>query len=450
MTNIALVVLDTLRKDAFDEHFEWLPGRRFENAWAPSHWTTPVHASLFTGKYASEIGVVAGSQSLDCERSVLAEHLAEAGYRTRGVSCNINVSEAYDFNRGFDELEAINFRPPHRNPNNDLYDWSTFSSVLEPDDSTWKRYTKALKVCVTEDCATIPSLLYGLKYMTSFGDSIEPERPDMGAQEVLQRVSEMSFGDREFLFLNLMEAHGPYDIPAEYQTVSSFEAPDHPRGKVTSDIELGPLSTRYDNSAKYLSETYRKIFAELKSEFDYVLTVSDHGELLGEHGFYGHSYGIFPELCHVPFCISNGSGESEHVETGVTLLDVHATILDLAGIDADSRGENVLEESSEREFLTEYHGVAHPSRRLSQMIEFGMTDTEIQTYQESRLGVFLPPDYYGYGTLNAFEERGTSPVPDPKSVMQNLIDDLDREDVDYSGTDVPQSVESNLENLGYI
>lgn len=55
--NIALIVLDTLRKDSFDEHFDWLPGRRFENAWAPSHWTVPVHASLFTGHYPSEVGV---------------------------------------------------------------------------------------------------------------------------------------------------------------------------------------------------------------------------------------------------------------------------------------------------------------------------------------------------------------------------------------------------------
>jgi len=48
-TSIALVVLDTLRKDSFDEHFDWLEGVRYDNAWSTSHWTHPAHGSLFTG-----------------------------------------------------------------------------------------------------------------------------------------------------------------------------------------------------------------------------------------------------------------------------------------------------------------------------------------------------------------------------------------------------------------
>lgn len=56
MGNIALVVLDTLRKDLFDAHFGWMPGERFEHAWSTTHWTAAAHASLFTGLYPSEAG----------------------------------------------------------------------------------------------------------------------------------------------------------------------------------------------------------------------------------------------------------------------------------------------------------------------------------------------------------------------------------------------------------
>jgi arylsulfatase len=45
MASVAVVVLDTLRYDTFEEAFDWLPGRRFTQAYAPSHWTIPVHGS---------------------------------------------------------------------------------------------------------------------------------------------------------------------------------------------------------------------------------------------------------------------------------------------------------------------------------------------------------------------------------------------------------------------
>ncbi|WP_262180173.1 hypothetical protein [Haloarcula laminariae] len=65
MPNIAVVVLDTLRKDAFDGHFDWPPSVSFENAWSTSHWTVPAHRSLFTGQYPSETGVRARAERFD-------------------------------------------------------------------------------------------------------------------------------------------------------------------------------------------------------------------------------------------------------------------------------------------------------------------------------------------------------------------------------------------------
>lgn len=35
--NIALVVLDTMRKDAFDRLFEWLENISYDNAWSMMH-----------------------------------------------------------------------------------------------------------------------------------------------------------------------------------------------------------------------------------------------------------------------------------------------------------------------------------------------------------------------------------------------------------------------------
>ncbi len=65
--DIALVVLDTLRKDYFEEEFEWLhsTGTYFDNGWSTSHWTIPAHASLFSGRYACEIGTGAKKSAFD-------------------------------------------------------------------------------------------------------------------------------------------------------------------------------------------------------------------------------------------------------------------------------------------------------------------------------------------------------------------------------------------------
>jgi len=125
MTNIALVILDTLRKDTFEDYFDWLPGERYEHAWSSSSWTVPAHGTLFTGRYPSEVGVYAKHESLTYDRPVLAEILSSAGYTTRGFSVNPNITETFEFTRGFDEFHYSWSGKRHEE---DVFDWSEFIS----------------------------------------------------------------------------------------------------------------------------------------------------------------------------------------------------------------------------------------------------------------------------------------------------------------------------------
>jgi arylsulfatase A-like enzyme len=104
MSKIALVVLDTLRKDAFDNHFDWLPGARFDRAWSTSHATVPSHASLFTGLYPSETGVYGTGEMFDFPSQSLAELLSESGIQSDGFSCNPFISDTFGFTRGFESM----------------------------------------------------------------------------------------------------------------------------------------------------------------------------------------------------------------------------------------------------------------------------------------------------------------------------------------------------------
>jgi hypothetical protein len=78
MNSIAPVLFDSLRKDAFDGHFDWLPGTVFENAWSTSGWTVPAHGTLFTGLYPSESGVYPKAEILNTEKKVLADGVVDS------------------------------------------------------------------------------------------------------------------------------------------------------------------------------------------------------------------------------------------------------------------------------------------------------------------------------------------------------------------------------------
>lgn len=69
--NVALIILDTLQKDVFNDQFGWLSGVRCENAWNTSHCTTPAHAFLFIGVYPSKVGAHAKHKQLREYRQTL-------------------------------------------------------------------------------------------------------------------------------------------------------------------------------------------------------------------------------------------------------------------------------------------------------------------------------------------------------------------------------------------
>lgn len=108
-TNVAVVVLDTMRKDTFDGNFSWLRSRgvSFDNAWSTSHWTIPAHASLFTGLYASEAGTHAKTRTLLSTESNLAGLLSEAGYLTRGLTADRTIASEWNFDAGYEDSRYV-------------------------------------------------------------------------------------------------------------------------------------------------------------------------------------------------------------------------------------------------------------------------------------------------------------------------------------------------------
>lgn len=437
MTRVAVIVLDSLRTDRFREQFDFVSGRRFTDAYSTSHWTIPAHASLLTGRYPSEVGVHAKSQSLTCDRPTLTEILQERGVETRWYSANANVTFWGGWDRGFDQfLGPSRIDPRLEGP----VDWTSFGREAYPNPLV--RPLQGVGKALRADGPTLAALRQGYRYYT---------RPDAdgGAGGILRRLEATEFDDESFLLLNIMETHTPYHPP------DGGDAVRVDIGDAFSENVTDPERIRvaYDTSTSYLASVYRDIYRLLVERFDLVLTLSDHGEVLGEHGMWNHGYGLYPELTRIPLVISGPDVTAETVSTPVNLLDIHRTVLEAFDRDAPSRGRDLLGSLTPRPLLTEYHGFTALHRNL-----FERKGVDMATYEDHDTpmdGVVLADGDYCYRTHDDGETVTVTPDGDAdegqaETAIDDLLSDIDRRPIGTSAeTDVDEEVMSNLEDLGY-
>lgn len=72
----------------------------------------------------------------------------------------------------------------------------------------------------------------------------------------------------------------------------------------------------------------------------------DHGEHIGEHGFFGHQYNLYDTLTNVPLVLHGGPfTDGGHRRDLVQLLDLPATLLETVGIDDPALGTQQVGQS---------------------------------------------------------------------------------------------------------
>lgn len=129
--NIVLIVLDTMRADHWPVYgykkntapfISEVAAKSvvFDNAWSPCSWTAPATASIFTGVYPFQHGVLTGfmvSKRIKMELNripealeTLPEMLKKNGYSTFGVADNINIGPEIGFSRGFDKFKRFKYK----------------------------------------------------------------------------------------------------------------------------------------------------------------------------------------------------------------------------------------------------------------------------------------------------------------------------------------------------
>jgi arylsulfatase A-like enzyme len=154
-----------------------------------------------------------------------------------------------------------------------------------------------------------------------------------------------------FLFLNYMDAHGPYVLPAPFNTRFPGRDPHFNTADMwemtwavlggkrhVSDAERAHLVSQYDGGIAYEDEEIGKLLARLRDlglyENTLIIVTGDHGEAFGEHGLMQHAVGsVYQDLVRVPLLIKYpNQHEGRQSDALVSQVDLMPTVLDVAGV----------------------------------------------------------------------------------------------------------------------
>lgn len=322
--NVLFIVLDTIRswnlsvygyhRPTTPELQRWMAdGLRFNHALSTTSWTLPSHATMFTGRWPHELSAD-WLTPLDRAQPTLAELLSSEGYASAGFVANTTyTSYESGLGRGFGHYRDYPVTSAQVILSSGLGRYLAGSRFMR---------RKLLRVSAEDINRNFLGWL----------DGREAERPF-------------------FVFLNYLDGHGPYQPPAPYDTLFSEPGSsvyienlreDTPAREWTPIARQAALD-KYDESIAYLDAQLGRLFAELKRRglWDNTLVVitSDHGEEFGEREIFYHGNSLYRASLEVPLLVRLPGSVPAGVEvsSAVSLRDVAATVLDLAG--AESSGK---------------------------------------------------------------------------------------------------------------
>ena len=314
--DVVLVSIDSLRADrlgAYGASRDTSPaidrlaaeGARFETVVAPTSWTLPSHVTLFTGLSISGHRVLGKLDRLDPERRTLAQHFANAGYRTAAFVSSPFLHRAFGFDRGFAVYrnfgasealgEALPARPVHLASHADR----TADRVVDAARRWWS------------------------------------DRPTPDPRPA-------------FLFVHLWDPHYDYAPPPPWDSIfdpdyaGTLDASHYERNRsITAGMparDLEHLRALYDGEIRWTDTQVAALLGALagRGDLDHsiVCLVSDHGEEFFEHGRKGHMKSLFEESVRVPWILRHPPRvPAGTVVRGLASLeDVSPTLLELAGL----------------------------------------------------------------------------------------------------------------------
>jgi arylsulfatase A-like enzyme len=259
---------------------------------------------MFTGYYGAELNA-GWREPLDGSRTTRAEAFSRQGYATLGVAGNQRYA-GYESGlaRGFAHYDDF---------------MRTWRQVLF---STWVGQTSS--VAQAAEAGSLRGAVAALARVNLWVDA-NRAMDERDAREVTDAFLDWEREGREgrpfFAFLNYFDAHEQVNPPSPYDTL--FAAG-------------GALPDLYDGAVRFIDDQVARLLRELErrgGRRTVVGVTADHGELLGEHGLVGHAHNLHARVLRVPLLVvADGVPAGTRVPTPVSLRDLAATLIDLAGV----------------------------------------------------------------------------------------------------------------------
>ncbi|HET6583019.1 MAG TPA: sulfatase [Nannocystaceae bacterium] len=135
-----------------------------------------------------------------------------------------------------------------------------------------------------------------------------------------------------FLWVHYYDPHGPYDPPRQFRRWD--DGGPHTRAN---------RSDRYDAEVAYVDDEIGRLVALLRRTKLWPTTIfvvtSDHGEEFMDHGGWYHAEELYDESVRVPLVVRVPGLAAQRIAEPVGLVDLGATVLELAGLGAHALGE---------------------------------------------------------------------------------------------------------------
>lgn len=415
---VVLITLDTLRYDSLagtggqsttmPRLASWAAtAARFERFYTATASTQPTHASMFTGLYPWQHGVVRNGMRLAETDRTVAEKLRAAGFATSAVVASFPVSRRFGFGRGFER-----FHDEFATGRVSIGEW-----LGSPVDNFYSLAETVTAQALAELDAVV--------------------------------------AERQFFWFHFFDPHSPYGDTAQATTSPEEVLAMAARGEETAGA-VAQARRLYDVDVSYLDAALGRLLerlAEDESRFEtHVVIVSDHGESFGEEGSMAHGRRLIPSQLHVPCLIRSPRFEPGARFDVAGSIDVAATLLALAGVQGDLGGSRAGRD------------LTQPVQRPPRI--FGMRRTWEEPFRDQRLdGSVEEIDGYLFYYVDergvlvrgnkdslmgpAVQESGLSPeeAQSLRQVFGGFEQQLFR---NRSEVDTAPGVRETLEALGYV
>lgn len=319
-------------------------GTTFTNAFTNG----PETPSSFSSMFSSILPYLNGGYSpLPLEKITFPQILQENGIHTIGIHSNPNLSNFFNYGKGFDnfidgeryKLDQKAFKDVKMNISDKQTVISKLNKILNyrgflnklifhlPGFNKIKHFIRQQIPKITDFLLPFTPMAYNAPYIID---------------KVINLLDKST--SPKFLWMHFMDVHGPYNPPSEY--VLKFREKDFTlaeknflntvvyfnKTKITKE-NMENLEILYNAEIRFVDDALLKLFSYIKKNIKkdcLVIITSDHGETFGEHNVVGHLESVFDELLRVPLIVID-IGKSNIItkcDNFVQLLDIAPTILD--------------------------------------------------------------------------------------------------------------------------